>query len=92
MKLADLIGAQQSNVARYESGVQTPRVDAALRMARILGTTVEEIWGTTSFGHKAEEQGSGAGGQWRSDAHDAAAAGPGPDQQRAPAPLERPGA
>jgi len=38
------MGIPRPNVARWESGTQLPRVDTALRLAAILGTTVEALW------------------------------------------------
>lgn len=29
----------------YEAGIKLPRVDVAIRIARIMGTTVEELFG-----------------------------------------------
>jgi transcriptional regulator with XRE-family HTH domain len=41
--LADLVGVAQQHVARYERGVE-PRASMAVRLARALGTTVEQLW------------------------------------------------
>lgn len=45
--LADRVGARQPHVARWESGAALPRVDTAVRLAAVLGTTVEAIWPLT---------------------------------------------
>ena len=45
MQIADVLGCQQGLVSQYERGVYTPSVHNALRLARALGTTVEELFG-----------------------------------------------
>ena len=45
MQIADVVGCQQGLVSQYERGVYTPSVHNALRLARALGTTVEELFG-----------------------------------------------
>ncbi len=42
--LGDLVGVEQPHIARWESGSQLPRVDRAVRLASVLGTTVEALW------------------------------------------------
>lgn len=49
VRLAALGGITQPEVARWEIGAVTPAVTAALRLARILDTTVEAIWGQDDF-------------------------------------------
>lgn len=44
-KLADLIGVPQSSIARFESGRYDPSLRNALKIARVLGDSVEEIFG-----------------------------------------------
>lgn len=45
MQIADVLGCQQGLVSQYERGVYTPSVHNALRLARALGTTVEDLFG-----------------------------------------------
>lgn len=45
MQIADVLGCQQSFVSQYERGVHTPSLHNALRLARALNTTVEELFG-----------------------------------------------
>ena len=42
---AELLGLSQVSVSKYENGHTLPRVDRAIEMARVLGTTVEDLWG-----------------------------------------------
>jgi putative transcriptional regulator len=43
-QVADRLGVRRPNVARWESGTQLPRVDAALRVATAVGAPVDAIW------------------------------------------------
>lgn len=45
MQIADVLGCQKSSVSQYERGVHTPSLHNALRLARALNTTVEELFG-----------------------------------------------
>ena len=45
MQLACEIGCEQGTVAHYETGLCHPSLHAALRLARALNTTVEELFG-----------------------------------------------
>ena len=45
MQIADVLGCQQGLVSQYERGVYTPSLHNALRLARALGTTVEDLFG-----------------------------------------------
>lgn len=45
MQIADVIGCQQGRVSQYERGVHSPSLHIAIRLARALGTTVEELFG-----------------------------------------------
>ncbi len=42
--LADRVGVVRPEIARWEAGGRVPRVDTAVRLARALDTTVEELW------------------------------------------------
>lgn len=46
-ELAALIGTSASSVCEIESGDRLPNVLLAIRIARALGTTVEELWKET---------------------------------------------
>ena len=43
-QLAKLIGVAQSTIAMIETGKITPSLRTALKLARVLGTTVEELF------------------------------------------------
>ncbi|APT75266.1 XRE family transcriptional regulator [Marinitoga sp. 1137] len=43
-ELAKLLNVQQNTVAMWETGKSKPPIDKALKIARILGTTVEELF------------------------------------------------
>lgn len=45
MQIADVLRWQQPLVSQYERGVHTPSLHNAIRLARALGTTVEELFG-----------------------------------------------
>ena len=45
VQLAELVGCKQGLVSLYERGVNTPSLHNALRLARALDTTVEELFG-----------------------------------------------
>jgi transcriptional regulator with XRE-family HTH domain len=45
MQIADVLRCQQTLVSQYERGVHTPSLHNAIRLARALGTTVEELFG-----------------------------------------------
>lgn len=45
MQIADVLRWQQTLVSQYERGVHTPSLHNAIRLARALGTTVEELFG-----------------------------------------------
>ena len=42
-KLAEMVGVDRSNVAKWEAGVHKPRADMLLTLARVLGCTVDEL-------------------------------------------------
>mgnify|MGYP001002560107 CR=1 FL=1 len=42
--LAEQVGITRMTLSRYEKSEFLPSVDIALRLARILGVTVQEIW------------------------------------------------
>lgn len=44
-QIADVLRCQQTLVSQYERGVHTPSLHNAIRLARALGTTVEELFG-----------------------------------------------
>lgn len=50
MQIADVLGCQQGLVSQYERGVYTPSLHNALRLARALGTTVEDLFGGEADG------------------------------------------
>lgn len=41
---AELLGLTQPNISRIRRGRQIPRVDTAVRLAKALGITVEDLW------------------------------------------------
>lgn len=43
--IARLLGIDRTTYSRWESGERTPRLDEALRLAALLGRTVEELFG-----------------------------------------------
>ncbi|SHE46970.1 DNA-binding transcriptional regulator, XRE-family HTH domain [Marinitoga hydrogenitolerans DSM 16785] len=43
-KLAKLLNVQQNTVAMWETGRSKPPLDKALKIAKALGTTVEELF------------------------------------------------
>jgi putative transcriptional regulator len=43
-QLADRLGVDQAVIARWETGVQEPRVRAAVRLSEVLGTTANALW------------------------------------------------
>jgi plasmid maintenance system antidote protein VapI len=45
--LAQQIGVHEATVSLIVNGKQRPYVDVALKIARVLGTTTEELWGWT---------------------------------------------
>ena len=42
-ELSEAVGVQQSTFCQYELGAKAPNVYVAVKIARILGTTVEEL-------------------------------------------------
>lgn len=44
--IARLLGIDRTTYGRWESGERTPRLDEALRLAALLGRTVEELFGS----------------------------------------------
>ncbi len=44
-QLAEQVGVGRVTIARIEAGTQTPSVEIALAMARVLGRSVEELFG-----------------------------------------------
>lgn len=42
-ELADKIGVQPNAVSQYESGARTPRAALLLKIAQVLGCTVDEL-------------------------------------------------
>ncbi len=42
--LAEQVGITRMTLSRYEKSEFLPSVDIALRLARILGVTVQDIW------------------------------------------------
>ena len=44
-KLASEVKCSFKSIENYESGRSVPNIYTALRIARVLGTTVEKIWG-----------------------------------------------
>ena len=44
-ELARMVGITSGAMSAIERGVHWPGVDTAIRLARILGSTVEELWG-----------------------------------------------
>jgi len=49
VQLALAAGCSQSIISRVESGIATPRADVAIRIARALGLSVEQL-----FEHEAD--------------------------------------
>ena len=43
-ELAEQVGITRMTLSRYEKSEFLPSVDIALRLARILGVTVQDIW------------------------------------------------
>ncbi len=43
-ELAEVIGVAQPTIAEYEVGKKTPTLDKAIKIAKILGTTCEELF------------------------------------------------
>ena len=43
--LADLVGVSRQTIVAMETGAYAPSVYLALRVASVLGTTVEALWG-----------------------------------------------
>ncbi len=60
--LGELIGVAGPHIARWEAGSVMPRVDTALRLAAILGVTVEEIWPTPEDAPREPSRGGGMEG------------------------------
>lgn len=44
-QLAQLVGVDQSDLSHIEAGRHDPRLDTALKLARALGVSVEELVG-----------------------------------------------
>jgi putative transcriptional regulator len=44
--LADLVGVSRQTIVAMETGAYAPSVYLALRVANVLGSTVEALWGT----------------------------------------------
>lgn len=44
-RLSDLTGVSQGKISEYEAEKVIPRVDVALKLAKALGTTVEDMMG-----------------------------------------------
>lgn len=47
-RLADLVGLHRPTITMYETGRAMPTAYGALRLARALGTTVEDLFGGAS--------------------------------------------
>ena len=42
-QLAEAIGCTQKDVSRWERGVYSPRIDALVKMAGVLGCSLEDL-------------------------------------------------
>lgn len=42
-QLADMLGVRQSTVAMWESGINKPRTDKLMEIAKVLGCTVADL-------------------------------------------------
>ncbi len=60
--LADRMGVPGPSIARWEAGTVMPRVDTALRLAAILGVTVEAVWPTPEDAPREPSRGGGMEG------------------------------
>jgi len=43
VELAELAGVHQQAISRYESGIKTPQIDTAAKIAEALGVTINEL-------------------------------------------------
>ena len=48
-ELAKRVGVTQSAIWQYENGISTPKIAVAISMARVLGTTCEELVGGDNY-------------------------------------------
>ena len=48
LQVANEIGIAETAYQRYEHGKATPVATTAIRIAKSLGSTVEQLWGTPS--------------------------------------------
>lgn len=46
-ELAKRIGVTQGTISQYEKGIIIPKIDTAVRLAAALGTTCEELMGSS---------------------------------------------
>ena len=58
-ELAKMVGITSGAMSAIERGVHLPVADTAIRIARVLGTTVEELWGdgVEDFGKRESAHG-----------------------------------
>lgn len=54
-ELAEKAGVTRMTLNRYERSEFLPNIDTALRLARILGVTVQDIWSEDGREKEAEE-------------------------------------
>ena len=43
VELAEITGLKQQAISRYESGIKTPQIDTAARIAYSMGVTLDEL-------------------------------------------------
>lgn len=44
-QLAKLSGVHKNSIIRYEQGIQMPSLESAIRLCRVLGVTLDEMFG-----------------------------------------------
>ena len=45
-QLAKLSGVHKNSIIRYEQGIQMPSLESAIRLCRVLGVTLDEMFGS----------------------------------------------
>ena len=45
-QLAKLSGVHKNSIIRYEQGIQMPSMESAIRLCRVLGVTLDEMFGS----------------------------------------------
>ena len=45
-QLAKLSGVHKNSMIRYEQGIQMPSLESAIRLCRVLGVTLDEMFGS----------------------------------------------